>query len=663
MHFDRPGLRGLAAVLVAGLTLPAHAAEQFGDRVYYFGELHAHTGLSGDGKSSDLGDCENLGCGNFTDFFHAARDVAGLDFAAVTDHINGGSAVGQEGWNSIRELVMDGHAQNEGFVSILGGELDLVLTEDGAIGHKNYLFFGHDPTYAQIPLDDLALASVAEFCDEVWPQFHDLDSQFGPMLLIPHHPAATKPRETDWSCHDEALSPVVEVYSAHGNSRSTPATDTYDPLEYAFCLTCSVNHALAYQGFGLHVGLIGGTDFHDTWPGLICHMDLVKGHPYGGSLTGIVLDEGEPLTRLAIYGALKARRTYATSGPKWPALISVIDAHGNEVGITGDIVSPPPDFPVTVQVSLPPDLSPYVTNVRLYTAEGHTGGLAETSPGIFEFHYGELELPWFAYAIVTIDGGTWYADQVIPCYDGGEDTAEKIWTSPIWIEELDTSDDDGDGLSEADGDCDDGDPDISPDADEVANGVDDDCDGQVDEGTDAFDGDGDGVSPLDGDCDDGNPAVFPGAPPQCDGVPDNDCDGLPDDDERDRDGDGHDLCGHPSGVPDCDDRDATVHPGAPAICDDVWDNDCDGEPDDNERDVDGDWVTECAGDCDDRNPAISPHAAERRNGIDDDCDGEVDEGHSNVLGGACDLGRHPGLPGVALSLTGLLALAFLRRRL
>ena len=53
------------------------------------------------------------------------------------------------------------------------------------------------------------------------------------------------------------------------------------------------------------------------------------------------------------------------------------------------------------------------------------------------------------------------------------------------------TDDDGDGLSEDEGDCDDSDPSVVPGADERENGVDDDCDGLIDE--DFEDADGDGV--------------------------------------------------------------------------------------------------------------------------------------------------------------------------
>lgn len=85
-------------------------------------------------------------------------------------------------------------------------------------------------------------------------------------------------------------------------------------------------------------------------------------------------------------------------------------------------------------------------------------------------------------------------------------------------------DDDEDGWSENEGDCDDGDPTVSPEGIEEANGVDDDCDGIVDEPPEPVDADGDGWTPEDGDCDDANAAIHPEREDGCDEL-DNDCDG------------------------------------------------------------------------------------------------------------------------------------------
>jgi|GEM_PF-2420153 len=70
---------------------------------------------------------------------------------------------------------------------------------------------------------------------------------------------------------------------------------------------------------------------------------------------------------------------------------------------------------------------------------------------------------------------------------------------------------DEDGVSIADGDCNDADPLAYPGAPETDNAKDDDCDGVADDGTDDTDADLDGVSILDGDCDDTRDTVYPGA--------------------------------------------------------------------------------------------------------------------------------------------------------
>ncbi len=93
------------------------------------------------------------------------------------------------------------------------------------------------------------------------------------------------------------------------------------------------------------------------------------------------------------------------------------------------------------------------------------------------------------------------------------------------------ADGDGDGHPSrwGAGDCDDADADVHPEAPEkqLPNRIDDDCDGIVDEGTAAYDDDGDGTSEHDGDCDDGDPARRPGAEEVAD-CRDQDCDGRVD---------------------------------------------------------------------------------------------------------------------------------------
>ena len=159
-----------------------------------------------------------------------------------------------------------------------------------------------------------------------------------------------------------------------------------------------------------------------------------------------------------------------------------------------------------------------------------------------------------------------------------------------------SSDQDGDGVTVNDGDCDDENPEIYPGVEEECNGIDDNCNGIIDEGME--DSDGDGI----GDCVDEE---------ECDGL-DNDGDGFVDEDFADGDGDG---------TADCVDAEE---------CDGI-DNDGDGEIDEG-YDADGDGYTQCgdlvtgAADCDDSDDSIYPGAFEvDTDGADNDCDDRIDE--------------------------------------
>ena len=102
--------------------------------------------------------------------------------------------------------------------------------------------------------------------------------------------------------------------------------------------------------------------------------------------------------------------------------------------------------------------------------------------------------------------------------DSADDDSADDDTEPF-------GDQDHDGYTVEDGDCDDTNPDLNLD-DNDGDGYTT-CDGDCDDDDadlDLDDADGDGQSPCDGDCDDDNGAVLAGAEDICDEL-DNDCDG------------------------------------------------------------------------------------------------------------------------------------------
>ncbi len=228
-------------------------------------------------------------------------------------------------------------------------------------------------------------------------------------------------------------------------------------------------------------------------------------------------------------------------------------------------------------------------------------------------------------------------------------------------------------------DCDDTSSVISPGQFEMCNGVDDDCNGRIDDGVSVMyypdeDGDGFGVledgapscgdpsghSTVPGDCDDSAADIHPLADEVCNGI-DDDCDGVADDHPIsgtipywiDGDGDGHgagtpgESCdipeGHAATGDDCDDDDATRSPTSTEVCNEV-DDDCDGTIDEGVLseffiDNDGDGygtiaIRACTlpegaaaypGDCDDESSTTHPTAPEICDDTDNDCDDFTDE--------------------------------------
>jgi len=251
---------------------------------------------------------------------------------------------------------------------------------------------------------------------------------------------------------------------------------------------------------------------------------------------------------------------------------------------------------------------------------------------------------------------------------------------------------DGDGhdsLERGGNDCDDDNPAVNPDAAEVCDGVDNNCNGETDDDDPDVeltswyaDNDGDGFGDPDvvrlqceppagqssndnTDCDDNDPSVHPEGTEVCDGQ-DNDCDGLADDDDPDvdpmsqatfwldADGDGYGdvnspsrgcfmLPNHTDSDDDCDDSDPGIHPNVSEICDGIDEN-CDGDIDDV-PDYDGDGFIACGllFDCDENDIDIHPGALEICDGVDNDCDGvlpadetDADTDGAMTCDGDCD---------------------------
>jgi hypothetical protein len=259
-----PGsLHGSSNPLVVSRSLP---------RIYW-GDLHGHSSLSD-------------GTGTPEDYFRYARDVAALDVAALTDHDHWGMrplATHPALWESIRTQVRAFHEPGR-FVTLLGYEWT-----SWTHGHRHVLYFGDE----------------GGIFDSVDPAFESPQKLWDvlrgrPALTITHHTAGG-PIAANWSIPpDPALEPVTEVASVHGSSEAPDSPHVIDD-------PVAGNFARDALDRGYRLGFVGSGDSHDGHPGL---ADIAS---HTGGLVALLADQ---LTREGVLEALRARRVYATNGPR-----------------------------------------------------------------------------------------------------------------------------------------------------------------------------------------------------------------------------------------------------------------------------------------------------------------------------------------------------------
>jgi hypothetical protein len=225
---------------------------------------------------------------------------------------------------------------------------------------------------------------------------------------------------------------------------------------------------------------------------------------------------------------------------------------------------------------------------------------------------------------------TWYADSDSDGYGDSTNSESTCDGAPT-------------GFIADDTDCNDLLSAINPGATEICDTIDNDCDTAVDEGDvcepePEVDTDGDGDPDIT-DCQPTDSAIYNGAPEACNGI-DDDCDGAVDEGLMssfylDMDDDGYGsgtpaiACSAPEGYvsdsTDCDDGNSGINPAADEVCNDM-DDDCDDSVDEDltcdDADADSDGFTVEDGDCNDLDAEINPDAEEvSMNGVDDNCDG------------------------------------------
>ncbi len=243
----------------------------------YFGELHGHTRLSDGAPSVD-------------EYFTHLRDVANLDFGALTDHDHGGVGKPElfgELWEYIRSKVKEYNDPGK-FTTILAYERDSYPWYNNMIVY----YKDHDGQMLRGATDgEITRAELAEYLSRE------------DVLLVPHDTYSLEAGCDFLSMPDGLFTPLIEVY-ARG-----------DGAEY-FGNPYNVEVTQCEGGFwqdalrrGARMGCIAASDDHALKNGIdLCEFDDIRRFP---GITGVLAKEN---TLEAIFSALKARRCYCFTG-------------------------------------------------------------------------------------------------------------------------------------------------------------------------------------------------------------------------------------------------------------------------------------------------------------------------------------------------------------
>ena len=380
-----PGVIRLEAETREGLlrarSNPMRAHEEAPAERLYWRDLHSHTRHSWDGVGNGV--------------FDYARNVAALDFHAVTDHsqsrIEGYTrGLGPEVWQAHWQNV---DAHNE------PGECVIIHGYEASFGPP----YGHHNVYFRSAPGPL-LAPDRVTLPELWSQL-----TAGEALTIPHH-TGKFPQPLRVDDHDHEFRRNFEIYSAHGLS------EAYDP-----------DHPLAFeQGDFTNYSTSApeGLFARDVWvDGLVLSTvaasDDHRSHP-GRPHWGIAAVTAPVLTRDAIFDGLYRRRTYGTTGAH---ILLDFRVNGEPMGRLTDADRPP-------RIAVAANGTDVIDSVEVFRYSEPDRGftlLHHAHPDALDFEWSGLDRGFRGDSIYYVrlrQQGTIRGRVVM------------AWSSPIWVRRL-----------------------------------------------------------------------------------------------------------------------------------------------------------------------------------------------------------------------------------
>jgi hypothetical protein len=251
----------------------------------YFGETHLHCeGSHNDGM-------------NTPEFvYDYARNVAGMGFCAITDHVG---KINDDFWKHQREVAEKYYEPNF-FLPILGYEWD-----------SNWQH-GHSAVFVKNDLPEIVKAnSILELIDKLKKNKIDFITRPNHLNTIAEQLpmwSADKVKawkNYNWDQHDERTQPLVEIINPRGSSEREEIGNGVLREGHG----SSINIALRE---GVHIGFTGGSDDHTGRPGATPDKNwTIKKENLHSGITAVI---AKNLDRDSIWDSLINRHTYATTG-------------------------------------------------------------------------------------------------------------------------------------------------------------------------------------------------------------------------------------------------------------------------------------------------------------------------------------------------------------
>ncbi len=331
----------------------------------FWGDIHAHSYYSD-------------GSGHPNEVYQFARDVALLDFAALTDHAEMFPQMSTvDLFNKFDDYIQITNSFNEDgkFTTIVALEWTPLFA--GARSyltnqHTNFYFIGDDMPF---------VSTFTHFTpDEIYPYIREnTNDQF---MAWTHH-VLRSDYGSDFGFYNESINRMIEIYSEHGNGETVnqslnvyPTVHSFDENSHGY----SVQDALR---MGYKMGLMASSDSHDGRMGHnIVHTEArgaVHTYPlsiagynlgaYPGGLTGLYTTD---LNRTQVYNSLYSRSAYASMWVTRPIMnftINSVSVGENDSTVVVPDVNATRTLEITILadgVSLMPDIRTNISKVEIF---------------------------------------------------------------------------------------------------------------------------------------------------------------------------------------------------------------------------------------------------------------------------------------------------------